>query len=331
MFGGLSWFEHSFQFRMDNMNKPNTSLKPASRLFQFTVLISLLTVSFHSQAVSSLNLANYQWTDTYMLPRNTAREASAITYNWDTKTLFVLGDEGEYVVEISNTGSQLSVMSLSGFEDTEGLTNVGNGRFVVTEERQRNAYLFDYTPGGTINRSSMAFVDLGSPVGNIGIEGISFDPRDGTFITVKEKTPQEINRRIIDFDNGTVATTSIFNPNILGLLDLSDIQVLSTVPSLLGTPIENNLLILSQESSRLLEVDLSGNILSSFDLSRLSSSAEGVTITPNRTIYIVDENGTRPRLFVLTPVPLPAAAWLLGTGLIGLVGSSLARSRQMAK
>ncbi|MCD2451898.1 SdiA-regulated domain-containing protein [Methylicorpusculum oleiharenae] len=296
-------------------------------LTQFAILGMLCSASSGAQATSSLNLANYQLTATYALPRLTAREASAITYNWDTHTLFVLGDEGEELVEVSKTGQQLSVMSLSGFEDTEGLTYMGNGQFVITEERLRNAYQINYTAGGNSDRSALPFVDLGSPVGNIGIEGITFDPRDGSFITVKEKTPQEINAHTIDFANGTFTKASIFNPGLLGLLDISDVQVLSTGPASLAPSTANNLLILSQESSRLLEVDRNGSVLSTFDLSGFSSSAEGVTIDTDGTLYIVDENGTRPRLFVLTAVPIPPASLLFGTGLMALTGIGRRKTR----
>ncbi len=41
--------------------------------------------------------------------------------------------------------------------------------------------------------------------------------------------------------------TSLFNPSSLGVLDLSDVAVLATVPSLLGGVDEDNLLVFSQE------------------------------------------------------------------------------------
>ena len=50
----------------------------------------------------------------------TASEASAVTYNWDTGTLFVLGDEGDALVEVDANGTPLSVITLTGFADTEG-------------------------------------------------------------------------------------------------------------------------------------------------------------------------------------------------------------------
>lgn len=269
---------------------------------------------------ASLNLGGYTLTGVYNLPAVTASEASAITYNWDTDTLFVVGDEGEALVEVSRTGQQLSAAKLTGFDDTEGLTYMGGGQFVVAEERLRNLYQLTYQAGTVITRSDLAYVSLGDTVGNIGIEGVSYDPRDGSFVTVKEKTPQEVNLNTVTFGTpGSADVVSLFSPAALGVSDLSDVQVLATV---LAGADADNLLIFSQESARLLEVDRSGNILSSFDFSGLSDSAEGVTIDAAGNIYVVAENGSNPQLFALAPapVPLPAAAWLFGGALAACAG-----------
>jgi uncharacterized protein YjiK len=205
-------------------------------------------------------------------------------------------------------------MSLTGFDDTEGLTYIGSGQFVLTEERLRDAFLLDYSAGGTADRSGLPTSDLGTTVGNTGIEGISFDSVSGSYFTVKEVSPQEVNRASISFGSPAVVE-SLFTPD-LGVIDLSDVQVLSRVGSLIGTPDQSNLLIYSQESRRLLEVSLLGAVVSQFDFTALSASAEGVTIDPAGTIYLVDEG---PNLFVLRPVPEPATLALCAAGLAAIV------------
>ncbi|MBK6657495.1 MAG: SdiA-regulated domain-containing protein [Proteobacteria bacterium] len=164
-------------------------------------------------APASVDLGHYTLTGSFLLPPIEAEEASAITYNWDTDTLFVLGDEGDALVEVSKTGAKLSAMTLTGFADTEGLTYIGGGQFVITEERIRDAYRFSYTAGGSVNRAGLAVKDLGTDVGNSGIEGISYDARDGSFVTVKEVNPQEVNRVEMDFDSATAASiVPLFSP-----------------------------------------------------------------------------------------------------------------------
>jgi uncharacterized protein YjiK len=281
----------------------------------------LLAPALAGAQVASLDLNNYQLTRTVSLPAGPAAEASAVTWNWDRDSLFVVGDEGDAIVEVDRNGTLLSSMSLSGFDDTEGVTYIGGGRFVIVEERLQDAYVLTYTAGGAVSRSSLASASLGVTVGNVGLEGISYDPSTGQYIVVKEKTPQQVNAATLNFGTGTSGTatvTSLFNPASLGLTDLSDVQVLSTVldPS---SADYGNLLIYSQESARLLEVSRTGSVLSMYSLAGIATSAEGVTIDRNGTIYIVDES---PNMYILTPtpVPLPAAAWLLLSGVAGLAG-----------
>jgi len=287
-------------------------------------------------SISTLDLADYTLTGSYALPVGPssaplAAEASAVTYNWTTDTLFVLGDEGDALVEVSKTGALVSSMTLTDFHDTEGLTYIGSGQFVLTEERLRNAYLLNYMAGTSVARGTLSVADLGSTVKNIGIEGISYDPTDGSYVTVKEMTLQEVNKNIITF-GGSSTVTSLFTPS-LGMSDLSDVQVLSTATTA-GSADRDNLLILSQESSKLLEVSRTGAILSQLDLATLGlpGTTEGVTIDRSGIVYLVAEEGINggSTLYTLspTPVPLPGAAVLLGSALAGLAG--VARRRKAA-
>src|SRR6185312_1669334 len=99
-----------------------------------------------------------------------AQEASAVTYNWDNDSLFVVGDGGTSVVQVNKMGQLISSMTLApgpspqgtDFYDTEGITYVGGGKFVLMEERDRQANLFTYVAGGTLHRSAVRTVKLGT-------------------------------------------------------------------------------------------------------------------------------------------------------------------------
>ncbi len=124
----------------------------------------------------------------------------------------------------------------------------------------------------------------------------------------------------------------LFDPTLMGLSTLSDVQTLSYVNALLGTPAADNLLVLSLGSKKLIEVNRSGQVLSSFDLSNTlpHNAIEGVTVDENGTIYLVAEqiqDGTQglnhaSQLIVLTaPVPEPEtyAMMFAGLGLLGFM------------
>jgi len=297
-----------------------------------------------ASAQSSINLAGYSLSGNYTLETlgGMGLEASGVTYARDRGTLFFVGDEGTGVVEISRSGQTLGSMRFSNWpsassnHDAEGLTYLGNGQLVVSEERLQDAYRFSYVAGGSVALASAASVSFGATVGNVGTEGISYDPRNGSFVTVKQDNPQAVLAGALSFavGGGVSSLVPLFNADTkLGLASLSDVQTLSPVDALIGTAAADNLLILSLDSRKLVEVDRSGNLLSSFDLSGITTQAiEGVTIDEMGVIYLVAEDSGTPnsRLFVLSPtapVPEPATLAMLLAGLGLLSGLSYRRSR----
>ena len=174
----------------------------------------------------SVDLSTYVRVGRFDLPEPTrtppppnsllAQEASGVTYDWDTDTLFVVGDGGTSVVQVTKTGALIDSMTLAPggspqgteFYDTEGITYVGNGKFVLVEERYRQANLFTYVAGGTLHRADVQTVKLGTTIGNIGLEGLSYDPLTGGYIFVKEKDPESMFQTTIDFTAGTASNGS---------------------------------------------------------------------------------------------------------------------------
>lgn len=281
------------------------------------IILTLALATLTSAAFAQFNLANYGLSATVSyagLPYND--ELSGVTYNWDNGRLYVVEDEAEAVYEFDRNGVHLSTMTITGGAntDTEGVTYAGNGQFLMAEERTQNIYRFSYTAGGSLLRAGLPTFNVGPTTNNTGLEGISYDPISGKIFGLKEKTPQLVytvsGLDLLSMTGGSVAA---FVPS-LGTLDLSDVQVLSTVSSLLGTGDQNNLLVLSQESDLLLEIDQAGNILSQLDLSSFGSdSIEGVTVDENGTIYLVSED---PKMFILNvPEPTTFALVMLGGGL----------------
>lgn len=318
-------------------------------------------------AGSAIDLGRYSVAGTYNLDilngtsgGISGLEASAVAFAGDridpftgtAGTLFFVGDEGTGVVEVSRTGKTIGYMNFdwtgtgSTKNDTEALTYLGNGTLVVGEERLFDAYRFDYVANGTATLANTSVSISNATVGNHGMEGLSYDPRDGSFVAIKQDSPEDILAGTLSFASalgGTSTMSNLFDPTLLGLSTLSDVQTLAPVSALAGTAAADNLLILSLGSRSLLEVSRSGDVLSAFDLSSLLNTIsgdfnaiEGVTIDDKGTIYLVAEQlqgagaplDARSQLIVLTaPVPEPETYAMMLAGL-GLIGSVLRRRRQ---
>jgi uncharacterized protein YjiK len=314
-------------------------------------------------SLTDIDLSTYVLVGRYDLPEPTrteapsgsvlAQEVSAVTYNWDTNTLFVVGDGGTSIVEVSLTGELISSMTLATgsspqgteFYDIEGLAYIGDGRFVMTEERDRNAVAFTYVADSTLTREDASTVSLGTNVGNVGLEGVTYDPESDSYIFVKEKSPEAIFETTIDFATGTasngsattVASVDLFDPDLLGVLDIADVYALSNLGDLAGTEEGTHLLVLSQESGVILEVGRDGTIYSSLTLvsdsdnplSIVNQQHEGVAMGPDGTLYVGSENGggdfDHPQLWVYKPSTLAnqaPTAITLGSAVTSLAENS---------
>jgi uncharacterized protein YjiK len=128
------------------------------------------------------------------------------------------------------------------FEDTEGITYVGGGKFVLVEERLRQVDLFTYVPGGILRRADVQSVKLGTTVANVGIEGVTFDTKTGGYIAVRQSQPTSIFQAAINFaggsataSNGTPILPTTDNPPVLfdaaktGLSAFNDVFSLSNI------------------------------------------------------------------------------------------------------
>lgn len=316
----------------------------------------LAAVSFSANAQWA-GLGNYGLVGTYNLPIQAPGvaiqyEASAVTWNRDTNTLFVVGDGGRYIQQVGLTGAVIDSMALPlatgasragvEFDDPEGLAWVGGSTFVMTEERKRNVVRFDYAAGATLSRANTSTVTLGTTVGNTGLEGVTYDGSNN-YILVNQAAgsgaSQNIFQTSITFSgtggsatNGsssTVNATSLFPSANIGFANLNDVYALSNIAGHAGSA-SNNLLVLTNAGG-LKEVTRAGAVVSALTLPSGTSQIEGVTMDDRGYIYLVSDNGDfgnsqiASSLFVYAPVPEPETYALLLAGL-ALV-SSVARRR----
>jgi uncharacterized repeat protein (TIGR02059 family) len=273
-----------------------------------------------------LDLSNYSLVGRFALPaepssaNKLAHEASAVTYNKDTDTLFVVGDGGTAITQVTKQGVLVDSMALAAgsspqgtyFYDTEGLVYAGNGRFVMVEERDRELNEFTYAAGTTLGPdSAVKTVKLGTSIGNVGLEGLSLDPLSGGFLLAKEASPMGIFQTTVDFAAGTasngspttVNSVNLFDPAKTGLVSVNDIYALANV--LGATAAEaGNFLLLSAADGKILEMDRSGNVLGTLALN-VAAKNEGLTMDGDGRLYIVGEEGggslDKPEMLVYAP------------------------------
>lgn len=324
----------------------NTSGSADSNTATVTISSAVVSVDLSTYVrVGRYNLPEYRRT---ALPPGTASsnllcdEASGVAYSWDTDTLFICGDGGKSITQVTKTGQLVDTMSLAlnagnpqgtEFYDPEGITYIGSGQFVFTEERERRLVKFTYAAGTTLTRAAAQTVDIGTFDDNTGTEGLSYDPQTNNgavpgFIVLKEKSPVGVFQTNIDFAAGTATngsasstnSTNLFNTTLLGMTDVADVFAFSNIPSMSGQAQGGNMLILGQENARILNVDRSGNILSTLNitsdagnpLSAADQQHEGITMDRAGNIYVVNENGGGsiefPQLWVYATTTQPNQA-----------------------
>lgn len=283
---------------------------------------------------SSFDLNGY--TQTAMFPLQFATsganllnaEASGVTYNKDTDSLFVVGDGATAVVQVAKSdGHVIDSMTLNAgdFEDTEGITYVGGGKFVLVEERLRQIDLFTYVAGGTLRRADVQSVKLGTTVGNVGIEGVTFDTKSGGYIAVRQSQPTSIFQMAVNFaggsataPDGTPILPSTDNPPVLfdaaktGLSAFNDVFSLSNIaPS--NAPDYGSVIIIGAPDGKIVKMDRAGNLLGTLYMSATAQN-EGVTMGSDGTIYAVGEQAAGPSLPGLTIFKPTTGANSVGMG-----------------
>ena len=224
-------------------------------------------------------------------------ETSGLSWSPLSNTLFTVTGRIPKLVELSLEGEVLRVVELRGFSDPEGVEVLSDGRIAIIDERRALLTAF-YLPldalfidAGTLSSISLGFTDAG----NKGFEGIAWDARNQRMLLAKERSPFGLFSLPFPELDATV------NAPAQTLQELpSDKTFMRDFSSLAIDQRTGHLLVLSDESRMLLELDEQGDPVSYISLAvgfngltRSIKQAEGVAMDGQGTIYIVSE----PNLF----------------------------------
>lgn len=219
---------------------------------------------------------------------------SGLTWNDDTGTLFAVTNGPNQILELTPDGDVLRTIVMEGFEDVEAIAWINGHRFLVTDERIQSVVQVELAPEATrISFDDFPQVRVGtSPKGNKGFEGIAWNAESKKIWVAKERDPMALFQ-IAGFEprglgkNVKVTTDENFLEYATrNKTDLSGLHYDQRT---------GHLLILSDQSRLLTEVDEDGYEVSSMDLGRLYAVSshlpqpEGVTLDNQGNLYIVSE------------------------------------------
>ncbi|MFJ3482675.1 SdiA-regulated domain-containing protein [Pseudomonas sp. NPDC090202] len=219
-------------------------------------------------------------------------EASDLSYDPVSKTLYSVMGKNAFLAELALNGDVIRKIPLVGWSNPEGVAVLGNGHIAIVDERQHLMTIVTVTPDTkTLNIADFPKYDLGpSKDQNKAFEGIAWDPRNQQLLFGEERPPALFSLKADGSNAVSGEKVRVKNDNI----------ILRNLSALYADQKTGHLLVLSAESHMLLELDEHGNKVSFMTLlhglnglKQTIPRAEGVTMDENRTIYMVSE----PNLF----------------------------------
>jgi uncharacterized protein YjiK len=229
--------------------------------------------------------------DAKPLPGMEKDEASDLSYDPQTKTLFSVMGKNPFLVELNVQGDVLRKMPLVGWSNPEGVTVLGDGRLAIVDEREHLIAIVKVDADTReLNIADFPKYDIGpSKDQNKAFEGVTWDPRNQQLLLGEERPPALFawkgDGKVLTGDKLKLASHA---------LDMRNLSALAIDPR------TGHMLVLSADSHLLLELDKKGEQVSFMTLLRgfngLKNTiprAEGVTMDETGTLYMVSE----PNLF----------------------------------
>lgn len=224
-------------------------------------------------------------------------ELSGLTWHEPSNTLFSVTGKVPKLVQLSLDGDLLREITLTGVADPEGVEALSDGRFAMVDERRGKLIIFNLPPANSLDLSQALQLDLGLLDDaflyprNKGLEGIAWDSRNSRFILAKERNPHALYALDFDLVRNRFGQLQELPAGELFMRDISGLDL---------DGVTGHLLVLSDESRMVLELDSKGNpvsfmsFLAGFNgLDSSINQAEGVAMDAQGRIYVVGE----PNLF----------------------------------
>lgn len=223
-------------------------------------------------------------------------DVSALTYDTQRNTLFTVINKKAELVELSLQGEVLRRIALHGFGDAEAVEYISPGVLVISDEREQRLVrvaIDDQTHVLEASQGQQLGLGLGRN-GNKGFEGLAYDSQGKRLYVAKERDPMRIYEIDGFAEPGREGIHITENPERDARMFVRDLS------SLQFDEASGHLLALSDESSRVIELDKDGHVVGTLSLGKGSAGLErsvpqpeGMAMDEHGTLYLVSE----PNLF----------------------------------
>ena len=226
--------------------------------------------------------------DAKILPGMEDDEASDLTYNPISKTLFAVMGKNPFLVELTLEGDVLRKIPLVGWSNPEGVAALEGGRLAIVDERDHKMTIVTLSADTrSLNVADFPQYDLGpSENQNKAFEAVAWDPRQQRIVLGEERPPALFTWS----SDGHSPLTGGKQPLPNDELNLRNLSALGIDPR------TGHMLVLSADSNMLLEWNDAGEqvsfmtLLGGFNgLNKRIPRAEGVAMDDQGTLYIVSE------------------------------------------
>ena len=253
----------------------------------------------------AINLGEYRAVVQAQVIEGLDDDVSALTYDPIRKSLFTVTNKQAELVELSLDGKLLRRIPLIGFGDAEAVEFIGADTYVITDERQQRLIKVHVNEDTRfLDAAQTEQLTLGIGLnGNKGFEGLAYDSVGKRLFVAKERDPMVIYE-VRGFPQTNpqqpYATHVVTNPRRDARLFVRDLS------SLQFDERSGHLLVLSDESRLVLELNVEGRPISSLSLNegqhglrKSVPQAEGIAMDDEGTVYLVSE----PNLFYVFKKP----------------------------
>lgn len=227
-------------------------------------------------------------------------DASGLTFHEPSGTLFTVLNDEPFILQLDKNGEVLRTIKVNGVSDMEGITHVGGDQFLIVEEGKNQLVLIEIGNEQSIDVTASPKLALGfRNERNKGLEGISWDAKSERILIVSEKRPKRLVEihgllKSVESPQAQIAIRELWRhkPDFM--------RAMRDLASLTYHEDTGRLLLLSEESRLIKEFRPDGQAMSAMllwpefhGLKHPVPQAEGITVGPDRKIYIISE----PNLF----------------------------------